>query len=300
MTGMTTAEMVEISQGCYAFKPELATQYGYIPTKAAGITFCVLFGLSMVLHIAQFCWKRSWWCSVFAIGCLVELIGWAGRTWSSECPYNSNAFMMQISTLIIAPTFFTAGIYILLGRFIQILGHNSSFFTPKQYLWIFCTCDIISLVVQAVGGGLASSESGVSGGNTALGTNIMVAGIVFQLVSISIFMVCAIDFLRRIIKLGLRRSETGSFTTMMVIMALSVFCIYIRSIYRTIELAQGWNGYLITHESYFIGLDGVLMVIAAGVFNVFHPGWLLSSVESLALPTFQDKGYRLTNVVEDR
>lgn len=31
----------------------------------------------------------------------VEVIGWAGRTWSSKCPYNSTAFLMQISTLII-------------------------------------------------------------------------------------------------------------------------------------------------------------------------------------------------------
>jgi hypothetical protein len=67
-------------------------------------------------------------------------------------------------------------------------------------------------------------------------------------------------------------------------MVLSVVCIYIRSIYRTVELAQGWSGYLITHESYFIGLDGVMMVIAVGNFNVFNPGWLLSSVGGAGLP----------------
>lgn len=32
---------------------------------------------------------------------IAEIIGWAGRTWSSQCPYNANAFLMQISTLII-------------------------------------------------------------------------------------------------------------------------------------------------------------------------------------------------------
>ncbi|KAJ5371767.1 hypothetical protein N7517_003773 [Penicillium concentricum] len=296
MTGITQAEMIEIGQGCHAYRPDFSTGYGYIPSKAAGVTFCVLFGLSMALHIAQFCWKRTWWCSVFAIGCLIELIGWAGRTWSSECPYNSTAFMIQISTLIIAPTMFTAGIYILLGRFIQIAGPESSIFTPKQYLWIFCTCDVVSLVIQAVGGGLASSESGVSGGDTAPGTQTMVAGIVFQLVSISIFVVCTIDFVRRVTRLGLLRSAKGSFLILMATMVMSVLCIYIRSIYRTIELAQGWDGYLITHESYFIGLDGVLMVIAVGIFNVFHPGWLLSSVEGLALPASRTSGYKAMEI----
>lgn len=38
---------------------------------------------------------------LFVMGALTEIIGWAGRTWSAECPYNNNAFLMQISTLII-------------------------------------------------------------------------------------------------------------------------------------------------------------------------------------------------------
>lgn len=58
-------------------------------------------------------------------------------------------------------------------------------------------------------------------------------------------------------------------------MIFSVLCIYVRSIYRTIELLQGWRGYLITHEKYFIALDGAMMVAAVAVFNIIHPGWLL-------------------------
>lgn len=87
--------------GCHAKIEGIGTSYGYVPTLGAGIAFCVLFGLSMIAHTAQFWWKRTWWASVFSIGCLVEVIGWAGRTWSSKCPYNSTAFLMQISTLII-------------------------------------------------------------------------------------------------------------------------------------------------------------------------------------------------------
>jgi hypothetical protein len=112
----------------------------------------------------------------------------------------------------------------------------------------------------------------------------MVAGIVFQLVSITIFVVCAGDFLRRIQKLGYLSSASGSFMMLMGAMVLSVVCIYIRSIYRTVELVQGWDGYLITQESYFIGLDGAMMIISVGVFNVFHPGWLLPSVGDAGLP----------------
>lgn len=41
------------------------------------------------------------------------------------------------------------------------------------------------------------------------------------------------------------------------------------------ELSQGWEGYLITHEPYFCVLDGALMVLSVVVFNVVHPAWYL-------------------------
>ncbi|CAG7917462.1 unnamed protein product [Penicillium olsonii] len=261
-------DRIQLGIGCHAYIDGVETPYGYQPSLGAGIAYCTLFGLSMILHTVQFTWKRTWWASVFSVGCLVEVIGWAGRTWSSKCPYNSTAFLMQISTLII-------GIYVLLGRFIQLLGRESSFLKPSLYLWIFCTCDVISLVVQAIGGGMASGEANKVGGDTATGTHIMVAGIVFQMFSITIFMVCAIDFIRRVMRRRLLQTVTGSVVPLFAAMILSIICIYIRSIYRTIELSQGWSGYLITHESYFIALDGAMMIVSVAIFNVLHPGWLL-------------------------
>lgn len=104
--------------GCHGYVDGFNTSYGYMPSLAAGIVFLVLFGLSMIAHTVQCVWKRTWWTMVFTVGCMstftlllclsrvmlmstAEVIGWAGRTWSNQCPYNSDAFLMQISTLII-------------------------------------------------------------------------------------------------------------------------------------------------------------------------------------------------------
>ncbi|KAJ5960428.1 uncharacterized protein N7479_007578 [Penicillium vulpinum] len=277
---MDAVDRLELQKGCAAYIEGVGTTYGYVPSLGAGIAYCTLFGLSMILHTVQFIWKRQWWASVFTVGCLAEVIGWAGRTWSAKCPYNGTAFLMQISTLIIAPTFYTAGIYILLGRFIQLLGPKSSIMKPNLYLWIFCTCDVISLVIQAIGGGMASGEADKINGNTDPGTHIMVAGIVFQLASITIFVFCAVDFIRRTMRNHLLQSVNGSVIPLFAAMILSIICIYIRSIYRTIELSQGWDGYLISHESYFIALDGAMMVVSVVVFNVLHPGWMLPNEKS--------------------
>lgn len=122
---------------------------------------------------------------------------------------------------------------------------------------------------------MASVEVNKVNGNTDPGTNTMVAGIVFQLASMSVFVALAIDFLVRSTRRGMLKSGKQSSIPILSAMTLSLLCIYLRSIYRTIELVQGWTGYLITHEQYFIGLDGAMMVIAVGIFNFIHPARFL-------------------------
>jgi hypothetical protein len=58
---------------------------------------------------------------------------------------------MQITTLIIAPVFFTAALYVLLGVLIKLLGRQSSLLSARMYAIMFVTCDVISLVVQVSG-----------------------------------------------------------------------------------------------------------------------------------------------------
>lgn len=181
-----------------------------------------------------------------------------------------------------APVFFTGGIYVLLGRLIGLFGRETSMLSAKQYLWIFCSSDVLSLIIQAAGGGIASSESN-KGKDTTPGTHIMIGGIIIQLVSVIVFIFFAINFLLRVHRLGYGNIIMRSYLKHLVgAMWVSIIAVFIRSIYRVIELSQGWTGYVITHEVYFIVLDGVMMVIAVGIFNIFHPGWLLIPSASVA------------------
>jgi len=151
---------------------------------------------------------------------------------------------MQITTLIIAPTFFAATAYVVLG---SLINHHPTLsrVRPRTYITIFVCADITSLVIQAVGGALASIASGQTNGNTKPGTNIMVAGIVFQLVSMTLFVGFLADFAGRAIGKGVL--GRGPMLSLGGVLG-SVALIFVRSIYRTVELAQGWSGYLITHE----------------------------------------------------
>ncbi|KAG9089412.1 hypothetical protein FRC07_012339 [Ceratobasidium sp. 392] len=64
---------------------------------------------------------------------------------------------------------------------------------------------------------------------------------------------------------------------MMVGLAIASVFILIRSIYRTIELTDGWNGTIISTEKWFNWFDGGAIVVAMVTFNVFHPGYLIKN-----------------------
>lgn len=109
--------------------------------------------------------------------------------------------------------------------------------------------------------------------NTDNGTHIMVAGILFQLASILVFVTLFIVVIFRALRSKGEVLTQKRIQWIIAAMILSVVLIVIRSIYRTIELLQGWSGYLINTERYFIALDGAMMVGAVAVFNIARPGW---------------------------
>ena len=175
----------------------------------------------------------------------------------------SEIILLGIHTLTsAAPCFFSAAIYYILGQMITQYGRRYSLISARMYLAIFISFDIISIVIQAVGGAIASKAGGEDPpGNTKPGTNIMMAGIIIQLISMSAFGLLWLVFLWRARAVPISK----------IVTTFSAFCIIVRNFYRAVELSQGWKGYLITHEVYFAVLDGALMALSVGIFNVIFP-----------------------------
>lgn len=63
----------------------------------------------------------------------------------------------------------------------------------------------------------------------------------------------------------------------------------LRSIYRTIELADGWNGRIISTEWYFNTFDATPIFLAMVALNLFHPGRLTIPSPSAALENYNLK-----------
>jgi hypothetical protein len=113
----------------------------------------------------------------------------------------------NIIGLTIAPVFFTAAMYLTLSRVIRHYGVHNSFLSPGWYTGIFLTADIISLIGQSVGGGIADMSTTKSGSNT--GVHIMVGGLAFQIVSMTFFSILVASFFLRVRKDLARQRATN-------------------------------------------------------------------------------------------
>jgi hypothetical protein len=261
--------------------------YGMQPSFGGNLALTVVMGLFFGINAGLGLVYQTWWFGIsYFCGCGLEFAGFLGRALGSKDVIDDNYFLLQIICLTIAPVFIMAGIYFLLGQLITIYGTQFAILKPMWYSYIFITCDFISLVLQAAGGGIAGSAA-TSDSDTAGGTHIMVGGLAFQVVSMSFFLLLTANFLYRIRYYNRKEHHAISdtfnpkykvirdrklfkyFPAAMVVAAIMVF---VRSVYRVVELAQGWDGHLITTEIYFMLLDGLMMSLAIVIFIPFHPG----------------------------
>jgi hypothetical protein len=180
---------------------------------------------------------------------------------------------IYLANTFAAPAWTTAGIYVILSRMIPILGKQSSPFPAKPCLFICLGIDIISLALQAAGGGLAGRAFSADV-DTKPGTYTMVAGILFQLVATFLYTAfLSIVFFRSY--RAILANKPMRWLSLAII--LTVCCMIARNVFRSIELLGGWRGKLQTNEVYMIVLDGCLMLLAVMVLNISHPGRLLKN-----------------------
>ncbi|KAJ2935027.1 hypothetical protein H1R20_g2080, partial [Candolleomyces eurysporus] len=260
--------------------PAMDNLYHYVPSMPVAIIMTSLFGVSTIWHTGMALYRRMWWLlpSVVLCGAL-ESLGWSARNWSHSEPNNLAPF--QIQSLFDSTIKLQANKYCIL---------------PDTLL--FCSFDVISLVIQGLGGGLAATADPLTNGrDPETGARVMLGGIAFQLAVIVLFAICAVEFVVRYVKdwplravetvdsqASLQISARGELTkklkVMLCALAFSTIVLFIRAVYRLIELADGWNGRIIRTEVYFNVLDGAMVVLAIYTLNFIHPACYVFTPES--------------------
>ncbi|EFQ98821.1 RTA1 [Nannizzia gypsea CBS 118893] len=253
--------------------------YKYTPSKAAAITFIVLFLISSAIHLFQIIRGRVWFFIPLFIGGIFEIVGFEGRIISStEAPlFTDTPYIIQNLFLLLAPALFAASIYMQLGRLIIVLEAEQHSIVRRSWMTkIFVTGDILSFVVQGLGkypycGGIMASGTP---SNLSLGEKIVVVGLIIQILFFGFFIIVSV-----ILHLRMNTHPTTASLSLHFSWNKYLYGIYavsalvmVRSIFRVAEFAQGTNGTLLRHEYYLYIFDAALMFILMVILNIIHPG----------------------------
>ncbi len=195
----------------------------------------------------------------------MEIVGYICRILASRNPYNLIYFIVQYFFIVVAPVLLAAAIYTILSMLVKAVGRSYSPLPPRVILFLFIGCDIIATVVQVAGAaniGVAYSRRN----DPTTANNILLAGLAFQVFSFFIFIVLLGTFLYRARKIA---TSMLPFTYALIAATL---LIYLRTIIRLAETAEGLLQYLSSHEVIFGCLEFAPIVIAVFLFNIWHPG----------------------------
>lgn len=281
---------------------DMTTSYGY------DVTLTVLWCMVLLTQITQISLRETWFSATFIFTCILEIVGFIGRCLGHS---NSSALapiLMNSLCLLVAPVFAMGGIYFQLSRLIDIYGERFSLLKARNYAKIFITSDVITFLIQSSGGGLVGAEASGKQSLTT-GTDIVLAGIALQVLSMGIFLCLILTFFYKVfIQTRMQYAETSKFQPWLfqisqseidylydsrsahirlpprflfkyfpAVLVFSICTIFIRCFYRLIQFGQGWGGSLIKNPAYFIGLDSVMMLVALISLTIFHPGFVYKS-----------------------
>lgn len=110
----------------------------------------------------------------------------------------------------------------------------------------------------------------------------MIAGLACQALSLAVFVVLCIDFILRVQRAPIVRfnaqfdplRRSPSFRLFLAALAIATVAVFVRSVFRCVELSQGFDGKLAGNEITYMVLEGAMIALAVVVLTFFHPGWV--------------------------
>lgn len=250
--------------------------YGYSPSKVGIGISVVLFAIVTAHHGWMMFRKRCWFWTSFWIGGILEVLGYIIRGVSSNQPDNVGLYAIQSLFILLPPILFAASIYMTLSRLlVYIEGDFVSPIKVKYVTKLFVFGDVLSFLLVSSGAGLQASAETVEKSKT--GSNIVIGGLVIQLIFFSGFLILSSLCHGRLNQHNWRTTFSGKLQWPILFYALYGACILIlaRSIFRVIEYADGRDGKLMTTEIYMYILDTLLMFLVMVLFSVVHPTYVI-------------------------
>ena len=275
--------------------------YGSFLSQPGNAVLLSVFSICLLAQIGNAIYRRTRTYSYticLLAGTICEILGYTGRLILHNNPWQFEAFAMQMCCLIVGPAFIAAAMSVTFKHLITYVGPRHSILRPSLYPWVFVGTDFASIVIQGMGGGIASAGSNDAGNTNTLlqvGDNLLLAGVAFQvanMVGCGVLMLVYIYRYKSAKRRGNEQRDSDYYHARVdakTVRSLHVFCwcivaaylaVLARCIYRLPEFASGWGSELQQNETTFLILDGGMISTAVILLTVAHPSWWFPAMES--------------------
>lgn len=250
----------------------LYSTYGYQPVLSAPIIFVILYFLLFLLHLYQNFHYRQWWLTILTLGCIAEAVGNACRIYGHFHPFNADVYTAMQCILVLTPALFAAIDFAILGKLATLFPERYSLVNPRWIMPFFVALDFSSMAVQGGGAGVAASAQ-ADGEDVDYGGNIVVVGLAIQVLGYVLFNTLLSVFVWRCVKDPPPEEVwNGKMKNFITATAVSSGLIFVRSVFRLIEMSVGWLGVIAKTEWCYYTFDAALVAVAVFIFNVYNPG----------------------------
>lgn len=179
-------------------------------------------------------------------------------------------YIIQSIFLLLAPVLFAASLYMTLGRLIRsVEADRYSIIPPRWLTKVFVTGDVLSFFIQGAGAGIMVQGKGDS---MKTGQNVVVGGLILQVLMFAFFIVTGLHFNLRFRKRGPTESWTHvSWQGTLNMLYITSSFVMVRNIFRVVEYVGGSDGYLLSTEWPLYVFDGALMLFTMSWFFWRYP-----------------------------
>ncbi|KAJ5101777.1 hypothetical protein NUU61_003999 [Penicillium alfredii] len=271
----------------------------YVPSFGAAILFCVLYGITAVLHLAQAIVYKKAYAWVIIMGAAWELLAFIFRTLQTRHQNSDTWDTLYMIFFLLAPIWINAFIYMTLGRMIYFFLPQKGLagISAPRYGIFFVTLDIVAFLVQCAGAFLMSNKD-IGHSLMMTGLHVYMGGIGLQEFFLLCFWGLAIKL--HVDMIGIEKSQEvdpakfyrGAYPWRWLFYStyFALTMISIRIFFRLGQYSQGFNASnpVLSHEAYEYVLDATPMFLTLAILNVFHPGRILQGPDS-AFPKLSRK-----------
>ncbi|GAA5813078.1 hypothetical protein MFLAVUS_006545 [Mucor flavus] len=237
-----------------------------LPLAVIGLIVFALFSVFLFIRIYRSNSRKFLY--ILPITALMEAIGYLIRALCSTGETTIGKYIGMTFFLLLPPNALALVNYKCLGEVIRLSNVQSRLFflRPKFVTWFFFSSDVFAFLLQGSGGGLQVTD------NAAMGKTIALIGLAVQLVFFGSFAFITIYVHRSPRYSYTVDGQTNAKKCMVRSLYITLFFLYIRSIYRVAEYAGGRDGPVATSEWAFYVFDGLAIALSFVGYCVYFMG----------------------------